>query len=247
MKTIVLAIIAAPMSLMAQTIIVPATTIQQQPNGDYNLPAMTLNVVPAVPAAPIAIGAIPTTVTITSVEYKSGIHEVIGFNTGNVPVNYKVQFIPNDVLAIHRWSFRPRVAIVTIPFKIRLAQDTMPAKTIAGLTNIGLSVNLINSKWDRYFWNGNKTTHMFSAGVLIAPSADEVSPATTENKVKTTTNQMFISTGLTLTYSYGDISFIVVPIGFDIGMTNLAKKSIYNGKYWWGFGIGISSKLLGFQ
>lgn len=63
--------------------------------------------------------------------------------------------------------------------------------------------------------------------------------ATTKN-IKS--KQMFISTGLTINYSYNNIKVSFIPIGFDFGTTSLGKKWVYNKRRWWGFGIGLEPK-----
>jgi hypothetical protein len=155
-----------------------------------------------------------------------------------------VLFGPNQVLAISYFT-KPKLAIITVPFKVRGAVDTVASKAQAGLTNIGLSFNIANYRMDRYFSTGTKSTHTLSGGIFVAPNVEEISPETTRKLVKAKSSQLFISTGLTVTYSYGDVSFLIVPVAFDFGTTNSVKKYIYDGKYWWGFGIGISTKLFG--
>lgn len=53
-----------------------------------------------------------------------------------------------------------------------------------------------------------------------------------------------MSTGLTLNYSYNKLTFTLVPIGFDFATNTAGKQWNYNGKYWWGFGIGVDLKIL---
>jgi hypothetical protein len=229
-----------------QTITIPATTIPYNTGAStVSIPTTTLTVTPAPTTPPITIAQlIAQNLHIISVDYKAGIHEITGYNSTGTLVTNKVQFGLNNVLAVSSFT-KPKVAIITVPFKVRGAVDTFPSKAQAGLTNIGLTFNLINYKMDRYFFTGTKSTHIFSAGLFLAPNVEEIAPETTRNKIAKKTSQLFISTGVTLTYSYSDVSFILVPIGFDFGTTKSAKEYIYNGKYWWGFGLGISTKLFG--
>src|SRR6218665_1564863 len=250
MKTLLFALLLAPIGLLAQTINVPTIPVAPNPAvpGGLIIPATAIPVTPAPPppvAAPMTHAAFLTlapTLTIAAIDYKAGVHEVTAFNAGGL-ANYRVQFQPYDFYDSWSHSFRPKFAIVTVPFKIRPAiRDTIPAKAIADLKNVGISTNIYNLKLDRYLWNGTKTSHRFTAGILLAPSVEEVGPATSDNKVTKASNQMFLSAGLSLSYSYGDMSFVLIPIGTDIGLTRLAQKSIYNMKPWFGFGIGLSSK-----
>src|SRR5688572_9572152 len=80
---------------------------------------------------------------IVSVDYKSGIHEITGYDSTRSLVTKKVIFGLDSVLPVSIWT-RPKVSIVTVPLKMRPEFDTFPPKAQAGLTNIGLSFNLVN-------------------------------------------------------------------------------------------------------
>ncbi len=149
-------------------------------------------------------------------------------------------------MAVSKFAFKPYLSILTVPLKVRYALDTFPQSAQIGLTNIGVSANLFNYRLDRYFSTGNKASHLFSLGVLLAPSVEELNPGNTDKNVNKTSKQLFMSTGLTVTYTYNDVTFALVPLGFEIATTNDEKHYIYNKKMWWGAGLGISTKLLGF-
>jgi hypothetical protein len=245
-KVFTVVLFAVTLNGYGQTISLPATTIPYDPaTHTASIPPTVITVTPAATPPPITIAALLNLgLDIVSVEYKAGVHEIVGYNSTGVLVTNKVLFGLGNVLAVSNFT-KPKIAIITVPFKVRGAVDTVSSKAQAGLTNIGLSFNLVNYRMDRYFSTGTKSTHTLSGGFFVAPNVEEVTPETTRKLVKAKSSQLFISTGLAFTYSYGDVSFLVVPAAFDFGTTESAKKYIYNGKYWWGFGIGISTKLFG--
>lgn len=168
-----------------------------------------------------------------------------GYDKDGKVVIKEVLFERNEVLAVGRTTIYPTISIVTIPTKIRPAIDTFSNTASFGLTNAGLNIGLLNRKLERYFINGKKSLHNFSLGVIIAPSVEELSGETSRNFLNKKTKQLFISTGISLSYTFNDISISFIPAGWDYATTNDGKKYVYNKRRWWGFGIGISTKLLG--
>lgn len=123
--------------------------------------------------------------------------------------------------------------------------DTLPQNVQTGLTNAGVAVNIFNYKLIRCFNSGKQSTHLFGVGVLLAPTAEELTPENTKKFVNKKSKQLFISTALSITYTYNDITFAVVPLGFDFATTTDGKHYVYNKERWWGMGIGITTKLFG--
>lgn len=163
-----------------------------------------------------------------------------------------------EVLAVNEWSWIGQkkhwqpvpFSLITIPFKIRPKITTdknneFRAVANAGLTNLGFNLDLGKYQMDRYFSTGRKSSHKFSIGFWAAPSVEELDSIHTEGFLAkdVKSKQFFISTGLTISYSYNDISFVIVPAGWDIGTTSTGKSWVYNREYWWGFGIAISPKI----
>jgi hypothetical protein len=135
------------------------------------------------------------------------------------------------------WS----LGLLSIPFKIRPSTDTIHSETKADVKNVMVMIGR-GKTWERYFSSGTTSRHKVSGGLLVGPSVESLTPSNTENKIlkANPTNQVYLSTAFGLCYSYNDkISFAIVPIGADTGFSNTAKKWIYNGNYWWGFGIGL--------
>lgn len=182
------------------------------------------------------------TVAVTST---GGILNVGGYDAGGNYVTRQVALGPTEVLAVSKYSWRPYLSLVTIPFKIRPAIDTFSQNVQTGLTNAGIATNIFNYKLTRYFNSGKQSTHQFGIGIIIAPTAEELSPENTNRFVNKKSKQLFISAGLSLTYTYNDITFAIIPAGFDFATTTDGKKYVYNKKQWWGFGIGITTKLFG--
>lgn len=184
-------------------------------------------------------------INVVAVTSPGGVLDVGGYDPNDVYVTKKVALGPTEVLAIGKSSWTPRLSLVTIPFKVRPAIDTLPQAVQTGLTNAGISTNIFNYKLTRYFNSGKQSTHQFGVGILIAPTAEELRPDNTNKFVNETSKQLFISTGLCLTYTYNDLTFAMIPAGFDFATTDDGRNYVYNQQYWWGFGIGITTKLFG--
>lgn len=177
--------------------------------------------------------------------------------TNSIFLKKNVALENGQVLAVNEWSWifnrahwQPvPFSIITIPFKIRpqITVNNKDFKTSAssGFTNLGFNLDLGKYQIDRYFATGKKSSHKFSLGFWAAPSVEEVDSVYTSGYLTkdVKSKQLFISTGLTISYSYNDISFVFVPAGWDIGTTSIGKNWVYNGKRWWGFGIAISPKI----
>jgi hypothetical protein len=174
-----------------------------------------------------------------------------------------VELKRSEVFSVNEWSWvrnwyhwKPiPFSITTIPFKVRPSVTSygkeFAGSATAGITNIGLNLDLGKRQWDRYFSSGKKATHKFSLGVWAAPSVEELDSVYTNGANgllgKATgkmekSKQLYISIALTISYSYNDISFVFVPLGFDYATSTIGKTWVYNKKLWWGFGIAISPK-----
>jgi hypothetical protein len=140
------------------------------------------------------------------------------------------------------------VSLITVPFKVRpaMTKDNVSYNSNAnsGLTNIGLNIDLLRRQMDRYFSSGKKISHKLAVGFFGSPTVDEFDNTLTNGFLPTGTKnkQLLVSAGISLSYSYNDLSFIFVPAGWDFGTTAVSKSWIYNGIRWWGFGIAISPR-----
>jgi hypothetical protein len=129
----------------------------------------------------------------------------------------------------------------------KTVRDTLSFKNSAtsGLTNIGLNLDLAKIEMARYFSNGKKSTHRFSFGFWSAPSVEELDSTFTLGHLAkdVKSKQLFVSAGITISYSYNGISFVFVPAGWDFGTSTIGKNWVYHKQRWWGFGIAISPKI----
>ncbi|MGD1320633.1 hypothetical protein [Chryseobacterium sp. 2R14A] len=186
---------------------------------------------------------------VTNVEAKTNILTVYGFtkNNKNSIVSRNVALKRREVLAISDFdlSFIPKISFTTIPYKVRPKRDSLRTKAYSGLNNIGLNFDFIGWEMNRYFASGKKANHRLGIGFWAAPSVEEIDYKNVKGlSDKTgTTNQLFLSGGITLSYTYNEISFIAVPLGWDWGMSSISKNWIYSGKRWWGFGLALSPKI----
>ncbi|ALI98925.1 hypothetical protein [Rufibacter tibetensis] len=184
-------------------------------------------------------------IEVVDIKSDFNIMTINGFDDKGNPITEKVEFKQGEVLAILKLLSMPRIAILTVPIKVRPSINELPQTATTGLSNAGVGVNLLNARLERYFINGKKSTHIISLGVFVAPSAEELTPENTNGHVTSKYKQLFISPGLSITYSYNDIAFSFIPVGFDYATGSEGKKWVYNKERWWGFGIGVSTKVLG--
>lgn len=178
-----------------------------------------------------------------------------GYKTGDNTTLHqrKVKLERGQVLAVSNWSsfwnpwhWNPMpITITTVPFKMRPEINEFSTKASSGLTNVGLNFDLLKWKIDRYFPDANKSTHKFYAGIWIAPSVEELDSVQTRGFLSKDikSKQLFVSTALTLNYSYNNLTFTFVPIGFDLATSSIGKEWIYDNRRWWGFGVGIEPKM----
>lgn len=166
----------------------------------------------------------------------------------------KVKLDRYQVLGINEWSwfgnsghFKPLpISITTVPFKIRPELDEFETNATSGVSNLGLNFDLGRWKTERYFAGGKKSTHKFYGGIWVAPSVEELDSIQTRGFLNSEkkSKQLFISTALTLNYTYNNLTFTFVPIGLDFATSSIGKEWIYDGRRWWGFGIGLEPKFL---
>lgn len=127
---------------------------------------------------------------------------------------------------------------VNIPFKIRSKIDSAAANVETAIENIGLFIGR-KREAKRYFYSGKETVHSISAGFFLSPTAIELKAGNTNGEVTEEISQFGLSTGIGLSYTYNKVTFMIIPIGFDIGLSSKTDKWIYDKKYWFGFGFGF--------
>lgn len=154
--------------------------------------------------------------------------------------------------------YLPKFSILSVPIKIRpsisysnkelTSKVERPLEGAIDIKNIYLGVNFLNLTRDRYFSFGTTSTHRFSIGGLfgftaIALTKDNINMEN-ESEFKDVT-QVFFSSGVNINYSYNNVNFSLVPIGWDFGLDSVGRSYVYHGKRWWGLGIGISLSRMG--
>jgi len=184
--------------------------------------------------------------TLTLYGYKNGGNSTL--------LKRKVKLDRDEVLGVNEWSwifnkghFKPLpISITTVPFKVRPEQDEFKTNTTSGISNVGLNFDLGRWKTERYFASGKKSTHKFYGGVWVAPAVEELDSIQTRGFLTsgTKSKQLFISTALTVNYTYNNLTFTFVPFGFDFATSSTGKIWVYNERRWWGFGIGLEPKFL---
>ena len=140
------------------------------------------------------------------------------------------------------WTF----SVMTIPFKVRPKIQDLSLFAKADIKNIGIYTGVFNWTTKRFLKDGTTTETKLSLGGIISPAVEEFNSGNTNGQITTATNQMIISTGVLASITYRNVTFAIIPAGIDFGLTSQSKKWVYREKYWFGFGIGLDSKLLGF-
>jgi len=160
----------------------------------------------------------------------------------NVFVQRKVTLGCENSFTLKTWntSWIPQFAVTTIPLRFRFPQDTLPAIVSSGIANAGLTISWLTRTWDTYYADGKKVSKKLNAGLLVAPSIEEISPENTKKRTYNKSKQLFISTGFSINYSYNDIAISFI-VGKDIPTTLEGKKYVYTSP-WIGFGIGLNTK-----
>jgi hypothetical protein len=205
---------------------------------------------------------------VTKVESSNNVLTIAGYEGGGF-TKRNVLLERNQVFAVIQsnyiswgkgyWNSIP-FSLITVPFKIRPRNKTTLTKTnpstdtayrataMSGITNLGINLDLVKRTTDRYFSNGKKSTHKWALGVFVTPGVEELGAA----QVKDTSlvgdgksKQFVVSGGFSISYAYNGITFLLVPAALDWAPSALGKQWIYNKKFWWGFGIGVSPTILG--
>jgi len=199
---------------------------------------------------------------VSKVESADNILTVSGYKNRGF-TKRKVLLEKNQVLAISEPNYifvagylnSAPFSLVAVPFKIRprvkvtlnktgTSVDTaFGAETMSGISNLGINIDLIKRTTDRYFASGKKATHKRGLGLIITPGVEELSASVIKDTSlmgDKKSKQLYISVGISAFYSYNGITFFVVPAAIDWAPSNLGKQWIYNKRFWWGFGIGVS-------
>lgn len=143
----------------------------------------------------------------------------------------------------------PGISVITVPFKIREKNRQGYVTAKADVKNVGLYFPLIIMDKKRYWVDNSTSSHKFSIGFTFAPMTEELNDNNTNNYFNDSQksySSFMLSAGLSLTYTYKNITFAAIPLGYDFGLDNAGRNWDNHRMYWAGFGIGIDTKLFGF-
>ncbi|WPY97641.1 hypothetical protein [Christiangramia sp. OXR-203] len=141
------------------------------------------------------------------------------------------------------------ISIMTVPFKIRSKNEQGYITAKADVKNIGVYLPLALKESKRYWLDNSTSTHKFSIGFLIAPMAQELNDKNTSDYFQNSESSysaFMLSTSVAITYTYNNLTFALIPVGFDFGLDDAGKEWDNHANYWTGFGIGVDTKLFGF-
>ncbi|WP_421807245.1 hypothetical protein [Flagellimonas sp.] len=183
-------------------------------------------------------------------KYKNAYGQLMEDDLYEVILSFKRgrNFILTEKIGFSFKNILKSASISTIPYKIRPGNDDLKRITTSGLKNLALNFDMIRGRRQVYYQSGKKLLMRASIGVLISPSVEEFPdnqridfPIDSDEVQK----ELFISTGLSINLSFNDIAFSFIPIGHDHATSTIGKSWRYQGRRWWGFGIGLSPKFLG--
>lgn len=195
---------------------------------------------------------------------RDNILTVYGTDEGGKPAHRRLDLgsrgvytVPNHTAFVRRRHWQPvPISITAVPIRVRRSvtdrfpdaeQDTtFRRRAVAGLTTLGIDINLAKLEWDRYFASGKKSSHKFGIGLWLGPNVVTLDSVHTLGYLDKgeESRQLFVSTGLTLSYAYNNVSFIIIPAGYDWHTSTAGKKWVYDRKRWWGFGIAINPSII---
>ena len=162
--------------------------------------------------------------------------------SGNILKIYQSPIKKTSYVTNFKYGFAG-FSLLTVPFKIRPATGDAPSYSRADIDNIGLFTGYSWS-WERWHYDDTKTTFKIGVGPYFAATVEELT-ATNSSVIKET-SQCYLTTAFAVTLNWNKLNFAIIPFGVDTGFSNTAKKWIYNGNIWWGFGIGIDTSLFQF-
>ena len=141
---------------------------------------------------------------------------------------------------------RPRETVTDSEGTLR----TYTRRGVSRTTDLGLKIDLAQYGKERYFANGKRSSHRVALGIWGAPGVHEIDSTQIigESDIGSKpSNQLILSLGLTVTYKYNNVQFMIVPFGYDIGLSEVARDWVYHGRErnWYGIGIAIDPAILG--
>lgn len=137
--------------------------------------------------------------------------------------------------------------LVTVPFKIFPAGENGAGSQVNGdIDNVGLYTTLRLIDWSTLNSKGTATERSFGVGFYIAPSVVKLDKNNSEITDESEVNKIYLTTALAFHIKYGKFTVMLIPAGVDTATSKSAKSWNYDGKYWWGFGLGVDTSLFNF-
>lgn len=140
------------------------------------------------------------------------------------------------------------LSVITVPIKVRPSVHNKKQVATADIKNVGVFYGLYNYHWKKYYKDSATSDTKLSVGFILSPAVEKFDSLNTNGYLTKglERSQLVISTAVGITGSYKGVTVAVIPAGWDIGTSSIRKEWIYNRRYWWGFGIGLDSKIFGF-
>lgn len=154
-------------------------------------------------------------------------------------------YLKKDVIIQTRTSSLMSLNIATVPFKI-FPKTKYPSSVNGSIDNVGLYTGFKFQDLSILKANGTETKSSIGAGIYLAPSVvklDKDNSSITDDKE---INKMYLTTAIALHFKYKNFTLMAIPFGIDTAFSSSGKIWDYDGKYWWGFGLGIDTSLFNF-
>lgn len=135
--------------------------------------------------------------------------------------------------------------IATIPFKI-FPKTKYPSSVSGDIDNVGLYGGLRFYDFSILKANGKEIKSNVGAGIYLAPSVVKLDKDNSSIIDDTEVSKMYLTTAFAFHIKYQSFTIMIVPAGMDIPFSESSKQWDYDGKYWWGFGLGIDTSLFNF-
>lgn len=149
---------------------------------------------------------------------------------------------PITTLKSNNWSFN----LVTVPFKIFPKTDDAPSQVNGSIDNIGLYVARRGWNFSKLRADGSESKRSIGYGAYIAPSVVKLDKTNTGITDFEEVNKMYLTAALAVSLKYGNFTVMFIPVGVDTALSDSAKAWKYDGKFWWGFGLGVDTSLFNF-
>ncbi|HJS01145.1 MAG TPA: hypothetical protein VJ780_09440 [Flavobacterium sp.] len=148
-----------------------------------------------------------------------------------------IETVKSDILSFN---------LVTVPFKIFPKTDNIPSQVSGDIDNIGLYTAIRGMNFSTLRADGTEIKKSIGFGFYIAPSVIKLDEKNTGITGFEEVNKMYLTTALAVSLKYGNFTVMFIPAGVDTALSDSAKAWKYNGKFWWGFGLGVDTSLFNF-